>query len=496
MPLGPLQRPNIVILISDQTRHPMHWPPEWVRHNLPALQRLMDHGLTFRNAYTAACECSPSRGAFLTSLYPEKNGVTTTPPQHALSTTLANLATVLQSGGYPVIWKGKWHLSFPVNLDGIWSPADITALADNYQMQDWNPPDAGTTLGGDSTTLGGGIPNNDGRFVVGVTNPTTQTAGVTGSTSALDFLNAWDPLVGPFCLVVSLVNPHDVFLYPSPEAPGTEYVVGAGYSMGAFQNLPIDLPPNLVDDLLTKPSVQLQFRNSYNGNAPLQDLSYYYNYVRYYAYLHTQSDQLFNLILDVLQGKGLTDNTIVIRMADHGEMGLSHGLREKMYTAYEEAIHVPFIVSNPVLWPKPKETDALASLIDLVPTVAEIAGAVVPEGLSGKSLVPVLDGRKDHVQEEVLYTFDDNFGFLTHIRTLRTRRYKYSVYFNESGPADFEYELYDLDADILEMTNLVFGTVSPEVRALWNDLHDKLTKKLNKDGAMPQGVTWPVNPGG
>lgn len=474
----------------------MHWPREWVRHNLPALQRLMDKGLTFRNAYTAACECSPSRGAFLTSLYPEKNGVMTTPPQQALSTTLANLATVLQSANYPVIWKGKWHLSFPVD-GGSWSPADIPALANNYQMQDWNPPDAGTTLGGDSSTLGGGIPNNDGRFVIGVTNPKTQTAGVTGSTSALDFLNAWDAASGPFCLVVSLVNPHDVFLYPSPEAPGTAYVEGAGYSMAAFQSLPIDLPPNFDDDLSTKPSVQLQFRNSYNAEAPLRDRSYDHNYVRYYAYLHTQSDQLFNLILDTLEGKGLANDTIVIRMADHGEMGLSHGLREKMYTAYEEAIHVPFIVSNPVLWPEPKETDALASLIDLVPTVAEIVGATVPDGLTGKSLVPVLDGRREHVQDEIVYTFDDSFGFPTHIRTLRTKRYKYSVYFNESKTApDFEYELYDLDSDILELTNLVFGTVSPEVKALWNDLHGRLTKKLNKDGTMPPVVTWPVNPAG
>ena len=67
---------------------------------------------------------------------------------------------------------------------------------------------------------------------------------------------------------------------------------------------------------------------------------------------------------------------MIFRCADHGEMGLSHGgLRQKAFNAYEETIHVPLVVSNPVLFPRPAETDALASLVDLLPTIATIAGA-------------------------------------------------------------------------------------------------------------------------
>ncbi len=62
-----------------------------------------------------------------------------------------------------------------------------------------------------------------------------------------------------------------------------------------------------------------------------------------------------------------------MRCADHGEMGLSHGgLRQKAFNAYEETINVPIVVSNPVLFPKPVETDALASLVDLLPTVLSL----------------------------------------------------------------------------------------------------------------------------
>ena len=72
----------------------------------------------------------------------------------------------------------------------------------------------------------------------------------------------------------------------------------------------------------------------------------------------------------------LRSRTVVFRCADHGEMGLSHGgLRQKAFNSYEETIHIPLVVSNPVLFPKPVQSDALVSLVDFLPTVATLAGA-------------------------------------------------------------------------------------------------------------------------
>ena len=65
-----------------------------------------------------------------------------------------------------------------------------------------------------------------------------------------------------------------------------------------------------------------------------------------------------------------------MRCSDHGEMGLSHGgLRQKMFNAYEETIRVPLVFSNPLLFPRARETDALASLVDVLPTMLALAGA-------------------------------------------------------------------------------------------------------------------------
>ena len=70
--------PNIVVLMTDQERHHMHWPNGWAEKNLPSLQRLKRNGLYFLRAYTAACECSPSRGVMQTGRFAPVNRIPST----------------------------------------------------------------------------------------------------------------------------------------------------------------------------------------------------------------------------------------------------------------------------------------------------------------------------------------------------------------------------------------------------------------------------------
>ena len=163
----------------------------------------------------------------------------------------------------------------------------------------------------------------------------------------------------PFCLFISLVNPHDVWVYPTVWEK-------AGYKKEDFANMGIDLPSNYADDLSTKPSVQLKARQAYNKQSPLKDPQAEKEYVNFYAYLNKKVDEHIVKILDTLDATGLTDDTIIIRTADHGELGLSHGMREKAYTVYEEMIHIPLIISNPKLFPNPRTTDALYCHLDLL----------------------------------------------------------------------------------------------------------------------------------
>ena len=503
--------PNIIVLMTDQERHHMHWPAGWTEKNLPSLQRLKRNGLYFNRAYTAATQCSPSRALMLSGRFAPMNRVTQTFiwPGLQHQNRLANIASLLkEKAGYEVVWKGKWHLSFaanaaPGNGGKEWRSADIKVMEERYGWSGWNPPDAGDSMTRWVTdefgtydglaTLGGGNPNNDGRFVNGVdASDRGQTPGV-GGESTVDFLkNRAAKLSHPFCLFVSLVNPHDVGVFPG----GWQL---AGYQRKAFANMGIELPPNYADDLSRKPKVQRATRDSYNKAAPINTQELLNDYVNFYAYLHTVVDKHITAVLDTLQETRLMDNTIILRLADHGEGGLSHGMREKAYTVYEEMIHIPLIVHNPRLYPEPRETEALYNHLDLLPTILDLAGVPNPNSYAiGKSLVPVIKAPATQVQDHLLFSFDDRFYLPPglpggHIRAIVEGDWTYAVYFGLDG-SGLEYELYDRKTDPGQLNNLLYDQATPDVKKEWQRLHKILTERFIDTGNLPDSFAWPFEP--
>jgi choline-sulfatase len=504
--------PNIVVIMTDQERHHMHWPQGWAEKHLASLQRLKRNGLYFNRAYTAASQCSPSRAVMMSGRFAPINRVTRTFlwPGLQHKDRLPNIASLLkEKAGYEVIWKGKWHLSYaanamPGNSGENWTPIDIAMMEKNWGWSEWNPPDAGNAIQGFQptqfgdfsglTTLGGGNPNNDGRFVVGMdpTDP-TQTPSVAGGQSVVEFLKNRAPKLGkPFCLFISLVNPHDIGAYPGGWKE-------AGFDHSAFADLGIELPPNYADDLSTKPTVQKASRDAYEKFAPLDSPEKRREYVNFYAYLNTVVDKHITTVLDTLEETGLADNTVILRFADHGEGGLSHGMREKAYTVYEEMIHIPLIVSNPRLYPEPAETAAFYDHLDLLPTILDLAGVANPNSYAlGKSIVPVIKNPASHVREHTAFSFDDLF-FLPadipggHIRGIREGDWTYAIYFSMAG-GKVEYELYNIASDPLQLKNLLFDAPTGDIRREWSRLHRMLTETFVDAGNLPDSFAWPIEP--
>ena len=189
-----------------------------------------------------------------------------------------------------------------------------------------------------------------------------------GGESVIEFLKNRAPKLGkPFCMFISLVNPHDIGVYPGSWMKPSAWMQ-AGYRRENFAHLGIKLPDNYADNLSTKPKIQKRARDAYNKFAPLPNAQAREDYVNFYAYLHTVVDKHITAVLDTLEETGLMNDTIILRFADHGESGLSHGMREKAYTVYEEMIHIPLIVHNPKLYPEPLETDAFYDHLNLLPT--------------------------------------------------------------------------------------------------------------------------------
>lgn len=206
------------------------------------------------------------------------------------------------------------------------------------------------------------------------------------------------------------------------------------------------------------------------------------NYINFYGNMLKWVDREIGYFLTTLyekqaDGSRLADQALVIRTSDHGEMGMAHGgMRQKAFVAYEEALRVPLIFSNPVLFPPDaeyKQTMKLASLVDLMPTLASITGATPPSGLRGVDLTPLLE-TNEAVQESILFTYDDTKAgansmpsavrAANRVRCIRTEEWKFTTYFDALGAYPTEHELYNLIADPDEVTNLAYDEAFSSIR--------------------------------
>ena len=346
---------NVLLFLTDQQRAVQHFPPGWPARNLPGVTRLQQHGLTFERAFTNACMCSPARSTLMSGYFPAQHGVkytleTDMPapeyPQVELATSFKNPATVVAAAGYTPVYKGKFHCNKPAN-GTTWVPNDVN----KYGFTRWDPPDAGANQ--DVPEEGGGIYDNDGRFMNSQGTPEAGTEG------ALQYLSSRPP-DQPFFMVVSLVNPHDVLFYPKTYTEG-------GYD-DSWLTGEIEPPATADENLSTKPTVQEQFLRLFNASGPIPTPQMKRNYLNFYGNLMRSSDAYLVKLLDTLAATGLLKNTLVIATADHGEMGTAHGgLRQKNFNFYEESTRVPLVYSNPRLFPRPRTSDALVSHVDFLP---------------------------------------------------------------------------------------------------------------------------------
>jgi choline-sulfatase len=291
--------------------------------------------------------------------------------------------------------------------------------------------------------------------------------------------------------VVSLVNPHDVLGYPASYRRG-------GYAASEFRDLGVGPPATIDEDLSSKPAVHSLMRMgiaAYLG--PVHSPRARLDYVNFYAHLHRLVDDKIGRIVTALGSaedpESLRSRTVVVRCSDHGEMGLAHGgLRQKMFNVYEETLGVPLVFSNPVLFPTGAQTDAIASLVDVLPTLLALAGLEVPGDLRGRDLSPVLADPTVAVRDAVHFTYDDHQagtamkdapGQPNRIRAVRTPTAKYAVYFDPNGRARPEYELYDIDTDPLEVENLVDVRSGAPRSARARELQREMSDRLNTEMA-------------
>ncbi|WP_159843304.1 sulfatase-like hydrolase/transferase [Nocardia sp. CY41] len=463
---APASRPNILVLMTDQERADVVLPSGFT---LPARARVEAAGVRFAMHHSPTAPCSPARSAFFTGQHAPATGMTDNVrgndlmgaalgPLHAwspdLDTTIPTIGTVLKNAGYRTAYIGKWHLSEPVGTDG--SALSAYGFDEAYDI------------------LSGGGPNEG----------THADPGVVGN--AVDWLRRHGGDRQPWMCVVSMVNPHDMMYCPR------------FYRLEDVPEHGADVPPNFESDLSAKPRVQSVWRtmNEAVGGPMPHDVdsalgrTQWRQWGNWYLELLRRTDELMAQVLEALDHSGGASDTVVVRVADHGELGGAHGLRQKGAMIYRENNRVPLVIADPR---NPAThgttTAALTSHIDLVPTLAALAGIDAATGspLTGKDLTPVLADPTRSLRDAILVTSDAESsggrapGVKYCLRGAITPRYSFARYSTPrdiaGSRADFEYELYDRQEDPHEMRNLAHNGGAAELVEEMNDLVDSLVTR-------------------
>jgi arylsulfatase A-like enzyme len=319
------------------------------------------------------------------------------------------LGNWFRAAGYDTHYDGKWHISHADLTDpatgGPLATNDANGVVDPAAVQRYLDADP---LGpfGFSGWVGpephGALPGNAGVR----RDPLTADRVVAWLTDRYARRRAGDAdALRPFLLVASFVNPHDIVLFPlwSRRSP--------------LQPSPLDPPavppaPTADEDLSTKPAAQIAFREAYYsayGPAPAVNRTYDRGAQRYrdlYYRLHAEVDGPIDRVRRTVT-EGGSDNAVLVRTADHGELlGAHGGLHQKWFNLYDEATRVPFVIARIGAGATaPRVVTAPTSHVDLVPTLLGAAGvdiaaaaATLAESFSevhelpGRDLMPVVEG--------------------------------------------------------------------------------------------------------
>jgi arylsulfatase A-like enzyme/endonuclease/exonuclease/phosphatase family metal-dependent hydrolase len=455
-------QPNILFIVADDlnTRIAPYVEPSLELHT-PNLDRLAARGMRFSRAYSQYPVCAPSRASFMSGLYPESNGVTDNDfdaGNHRIKTpSLAGhptLAGFLRERGYFTARVSKiFHMGVPGGIErgevGSDDP-DSWDYAVNIMA-----PETLTRGTLEKLSRGDHYGSNFSRMILPDGHELTQ-ADVLATNQAIAILenragakpsaaaNRTKLKEGaPFFLAVGFVRPHVPLIAPERH-------------FAHYPDEEIELPFVPAGDLDDVPEPARRNGNKIAARFGMSTAEQRQAIAAYYASVSFMDEQLGRL-LDTLQRLGLAESTIVIFTSDHGFNLGEHTAWQKT-SLWEESVRVPLIISIPGMEHTGARSNALVELIDLYPTVAELAGlgADAPAILQGESLTSLLESPARAGSEGVAYTITSAGG-----ASLRTGRWRYNRWGEKAG-GDNE-ELYDHDRDPEELHNLASDPAHAEI---------------------------------
>lgn len=433
----PIPAPSRIFFITVDTLRADHLGAYgYPRNTSPNLDRLAREGVLFRRAIAQWPKTTPSFGSIFTGQYPQTNGMTHRAAR-GLYDAFTTLAEMVQGAGYftaavisnPVLRKS---LGWDQGFDRYW--------------QSWQTDE---DLGSDALkyreVINAQRVNSMAPFLLDRVVPHER---------SFVWIHYSDPHT-PYLLPTGIPNP---FL-------GDEYDVGDE-----------EVPEDLEAKLRIRDEKRLAF------------------YVAQYDANVKEADRAIGEILQIAEDKGLLDDALVIIASDHGEaMGEHDSYFRHGPLPYNTGSHVPLIFHYPGVIEGGRVVETPVEMIDLYPTLTELIAGEAPDEIEGTSLVPLLRDPNSKVDSgEHSYAFSEAgqpLALRDYYRSVQDEHWKlvYHPATNDEGEeAPILFELYDLEADPLELSDLA-GRNREEFERLWKELEGWVREVDNPSAEMEEG---------
>jgi len=510
------QKPNLLFIITDQQRYDAMSIAGNTVLKTPNMDRLAARGARFKNAYTPCAVCGPARASILTGRTVENHGILTNTeadsatPQSATIMPMKTFDQILtEQFGYKTEYYGKWHCpefaascyTNPVKVSKsgrsiFGGSGDVRFYKDNYLDLVFPKPAISALKPGelfDTFTERPYKPNIlDKRF--GMTQTQVDASGIA---------YAQPDLHG----VITTPDEHSITAFRAKQTiealerlKNTTFSITASFHIPHAPMLPTKYysdmypvnsmvaPVSISDPMTNSPYIKSNSRQTLPEYADANKIKYLIS--DYYA-LVTEVDDWIGKILDKVDELGLTNNTMIIFTSDHGENLGAHGMREKN-VFYEEAAHVPTLISFPGKINPNTVVNGYVSNLDLFATINDYLQ--IPEQPSdGKSLRGLIESTdQTHGKFVVTEWHSDPSKWPSYMIV----KGDYKMFIPSTATSTVINALYNLKEDPYEMNNLMGSnpnkvSYTQKINELHTDLLTWMKKNNSKkyDGVRNRNLT-------
>ena len=469
------KKPNILFIMSDD--HAAHaigaYGGRLAKLNpTPTLDKLAAEGMLLENTFCNNAVCTPSRVSILTGQYSHVNGAKNLGAK--LPEENQYLALEMRRAGYQTAVVGKWHIGTQPKAFDYYKVFHSQGKYHNPEFLECKSPEL-----------------KESKFTEeGFSSDLV-------AKSSIEWLKNRDK-TKPFLLLNHFKAPHGPFepaeryheLYADLEIPEPASLwdnqKNGSIATRGFKNELLDQIGSSVGDRNTFRShggkIKKAEREHYRQLTGKDKTKFaYQHYLKNYLRCVRGVDDNIKKLLDYLKQEGELDNTIVIYTADQGMMLGEHDYIDKRWM-YEESLRMPFIIRYPKAIKAGTRSDALISNVDFAPMLMDYAGVKTPSYMQGRSFRSIIEGE----QEPADWRQATYYRYWMHMRHhynpahfgLRTKQYKLIFFYGTSEKDDGTkqtppgWELYDIQADPMEMNNLYDN---PEYKAVLEKLKLQLT---------------------